>query len=80
MASGGSRLLYLSNCGLSPMEGINLLQSEQIMDIDKLFVPIQTSFTQSSKTGNTGGRPDAETMKSEGKSVSEITDQVNDGK
>jgi hypothetical protein len=76
MASGGSRLLYLSSCNFTPLEGINLLQSEQIMDIDKFFVPIQTSFTQSGKTG----RPDAEEMKNNGQSVSEITDQVNEGK
>jgi len=76
MAYGGSRLLYLANSGFTPMEGINLLQSESILGIDKLFIPAESSHTMSDKT-NKGGRPNANEMEQNGQTTSEITQQVN---
>jgi hypothetical protein len=80
MAYGGSRLLYLANCGFSPLQGMNLLQSEAILDIDKLFVPAESSHTQSNTPNNKSGRKSAEDMQKSGQEVSEITQQVNEGK
>lgn len=80
MAYGGSRLLYLANSNLTPMQGMNLLQSEAILDIDKLFVPAESSHTQSSTPNKKAGRKSAEDMQKSGQEVSEITQQVNEGK
>lgn len=73
LASGGSRLHYLATCGYSPLQGINLLNMEQAMGLDKLFVPIQTSYTQSNK--GKAGKPSAEEMSDKGQEISEITDK-----
>jgi len=80
MAYGGSRLLYLANCNFTPMQGMNLLQSEQILGIDKLFVPAQSSHTMSDSKTSASGRPTAEDMQQNGQEVSEVTQQVNEGK
>ena len=80
LAYGGSRLLYLANCNFTPIQGMNLLQSEQILGIDKLFVPAESSHTQSNATTSKSGRPNAETIQKNGGSVSEITEQVNENK
>jgi hypothetical protein len=80
LAYGGSRLRYLADTGFTPMQGMNLLQSEQILGIDKLFVPAQSSHTLSQKGDNKSGRPNAEEMDSNGQEVSEVTQQVNEGK
>jgi hypothetical protein len=79
LAYGGSRLRYLADTGLTPMQGMNLLQSEQILGIDKLFVPAQSSHTMSDSTSKKG-RPTAEDMQQNGQEVSEVTQQVNEGK
>ena len=75
LASGGSRLHYLATCGYTPLEGMNLLSMEQSMGIDKLFVPIQTSYTQSGKNSDKKGKPSSEEMTENGQEVSEITDK-----
>jgi hypothetical protein len=79
LAFGGSRLRYLADTGLTPMQGMNLLQSEQILGIDKLFVPAQSSHTMSDSI-NKKGRPTAEDMQQNGQEVSEVTQQVNEDK
>lgn len=71
LAFGGSRSLYLASCGFSPLQGLNLLAMEQLIGIDKLFIPAQSSHT----TSNTGGAP---TNASKGKSISDITDNQNE--
>jgi hypothetical protein len=58
LAFGGSRQLFLSSCGLEPIEYINTLKTESVLDFDSLLRPIQTSHTISG--GDTGGRPTAE--------------------
>jgi hypothetical protein len=79
LAYGGSRLRYLADKGYTPAEGMSLLQSERILGIDDLFVPIATSHTMSQKDGQSG-RPNVDEMHKNGQSTSEITDQVNEGK
>lgn len=54
LAYGGSRLLYFAYQGLSPLEAINILKSEQTMGIIDLLVPAQSSYTTS---GDDTGRP-----------------------
>lgn len=77
LAYGGSKLLWMSCLQLTPMQSMNLLQSEQILGLDKLFNPIMTSHTISQKDSKSG-RPNTEQMKENGDDVSDITDQVND--
>lgn len=79
LAYGGSRLRYLADKGYTPMEGVSLLESERILGIDDLFIPIQTSHTMSQNDSKTG-RPTVDDMQKKGQSTSEITDQVNEGK
>lgn len=55
LAVGGSRLQALSAYGLEPLQAINLLELEQnVLDIDRLMLPKEASYTMSS---DEGGRP-----------------------
>ena len=56
---GGSRLDYLASLGNEPIEGWSKLVSEQqILNIDSVMLPKQTSFTMSSNESSDGvGRP-----------------------
>lgn len=70
MLVGGSKLEFL-NLGYTPLEANNLLAMEKVLEIDKLFVPLQTSYTMSSKES---GRPSSEKMKENGQETSESID------
>ena len=57
---GGSRLDYLASTGMEPVEIYNkLVMEQQMLDIDSIMLPKQTSFTMSSKDGE-AGRPKTE--------------------
>lgn len=60
VTTGGSRLDYLASLGMTPLETYSKLYMEQqILDIDSIMVPKQTSFTMSSKESENGvGRPE----------------------
>lgn len=70
---GGSRLYALACQGLTPLQAINLLKLEQeVLDIDSLMLPKDTSYTISSN-----GRPSSE---DKGETVSESReDAINRG-
>ena len=70
MLVGGSKLEFL-NLGYTPLEANNLLAMEKVLEIDKLFVPLQTSYTMS---GKESGRPSSEKMKENGQETSESID------
>lgn len=53
LAFGGSRMMYLATYGLEPYESVNLLITEQKIEIDDLFTPVQSSYTSSSATSGT---------------------------
>lgn len=56
---GGSRLDYLASLGNEPIESYSKLSMEQqVLNIDSIMLPKQTSFTMSSEGGGEGiGRP-----------------------
>ncbi len=72
LSIGGSRTYFFATGGFSPLEMINTLKSEQMLDIDSLMVIKQDSHTISSKDT---GRPTNEEV---GNPTSEITEQVED--
>ena len=76
LAYGGSKMEFLAFKGYTPLEGMNLLKQEKVLDIDSLFNPIQTSHTMSSKDNNKT-KPNADEMEKEGKEVSESTQKLN---
>lgn len=52
IANGGSRLDYLASLGKEPIESLNkLLMEQQVLNIDSIMVPKQTSHTLSGKDG-----------------------------
>lgn len=61
---GGSRLDFLSASGLEPIEIYSkLIMEQQMLDIDSIMIPKQTSHTLSGSgavSGNETGRPNAE--------------------
>lgn len=64
---GGSRLEYLAVQGFTPLQGYNVLKGEQILGIDKILIPQQTSHTMSTNTSSDdNGRPSKEESDIEG--------------
>ena len=64
MAYGGSRFEFLACQGYDPLEGVNLLKAEQLLELDSIMIPQATSHTMG-KT-NENGRPKTETDKGSG--------------
>lgn len=59
LANGGSRLDYLAATGMAPEEVVNKLIMEQnMLNIDSIMIPKQTSFTMTSE--NDTGRPETD--------------------
>lgn len=55
-----SKLEHLAICGYSPLEALNILQIESILDFGSLMSPLMNSHTMSgTDVENTGGRPSA---------------------
>lgn len=55
-----SKLEHLGICGYSPLEALNILQIESILDFGTLMSPLANSHTMSGiDVENTGGRPSA---------------------
>lgn len=55
-----SKLEHLGICGYSPLEALNILQIESILDFGTLMSPLMNSHTMSgTDVENTGGRPSA---------------------
>lgn len=55
-----SKLEHLGICGYSPLEALNILQIESILDFNSLMTPLANSHTMNgSEIGDTGGRPSA---------------------
>ena len=55
-----SKLEHLGICGYSPLEALNILQIESILDFGTLMSPLANSHTMSgSDIGDVGGRPSA---------------------
>lgn len=55
-----SKLEHLGICGYSPLEALNILQIESILDFGILMSPLMNSHTMSgTDVENTGGRPSA---------------------
>lgn len=55
-----SKLEHLGICGYSPLEALNILQIESILDFGTLMSPLANSHTMSgADIENTGGRPNA---------------------
>ena len=55
-----SKLEHLGICGYSPLEALNILQIESILDFGTLMSPLMNSHTMNgSEIGDTGGRPSA---------------------
>lgn len=55
-----SKLEHLGICGYSPLEALNILQIESILDFGTLMSPLANSHTMSgADIENTGGRPSA---------------------
>ena len=53
-----SKLEHLGICGYSPLEALNILQIESILDFGTLMSPLMNSHTMSgTDVGDTGGRP-----------------------
>lgn len=53
-----SKLEHLAICGYSPLEALNILQIESILDFGSLMSPLMNSHTMSgTDVGDTGGRP-----------------------
>lgn len=53
-----SKLEHLAICGYSPLEALNILQIESILDFGTLMSPLMNSHTMSgTDVGDTGGRP-----------------------
>lgn len=68
--AGSSRTNYQASIGMTPLETYSKLHMEQnLLNIDELMVPKQTSFTMSSKDG--GGRPKAD-------NPTDDTERIND--
>lgn len=80
LAYGGSRSLYLATTGFTPLEGINILNMEKLLNIDSYFVPAQTSHTLSNKDSSNAGAPSTEEIQNNGGEVAESTQQVNETK
>lgn len=61
LAYGGSRTMFLAAIGLEPYQSMNLLVTEQKIDIDELFNPVESSYTSSttSQTVSTGDVSDS---------------------
>ena len=70
---GGSRLDYLASLGSEPLEIYSkLMMEQQILDIDSIMLPKQTSFTMSSSDSSNGaGRPTTS-------NPTDDTDRIND--
>lgn len=70
---GGSRLDYLASTGMSPAEIVNKLKMEQeMLNIDSIMLPKQTSHTMSSKSSeSTNGRPVSD-------DPSEVTERISE--
>ena len=54
---GGSAMDYLTSLGDTPYSAICKLQFESAIGIKSLMVPLQSSYTQSSSSSDTGGAP-----------------------
>lgn len=60
LTTWASKLEYLGLCGYSPLEALNILQIESILDFGSLMSPLANSHTMSgADVENTGGRPSA---------------------
>ncbi len=58
LAVGGSRFVFLATTGMSPLASVNLLKTEQLLDIDSLLVPKKNANTLSKEENI--GRPGGE--------------------
>ncbi|MBO1087255.1 hypothetical protein [Enterococcus mundtii] len=69
---GGSRLDYLAALGNEPLEAYSkLVMEQQVLNIDSIMLPKQTSFTMSSKDSDGAGRPTTN-------EPTDDTDRIND--
>lgn len=71
---GGSRTDYLASLGAEPVEIYNkLVMEQQVLNIDSIMLPKQTSFTMGSSdaNGKTAGRPNTD-------EPTDDTDRLND--
>ena len=73
LAYGGSRMEFMALGGYTPLQSYNQLKMESILDIDSLFVPIQTSHTQSGDSSAT--KKTASEIVDSGGSIAETTEQ-----
>ena len=73
LAYGGSRMEFMALGGYTPLQSYNQLKMEAILDIDSLFVPIQTSHTQSGDSSAT--KKTASEIVDSGGSIAETTEQ-----
>lgn len=73
---GLSRLKLMACQHYSPLEAITLLDFETDSGIDELFIPLATSYTQSSNDNEEGGRPKNKDSKTE-KDVGDNKDSTN---
>ena len=53
MAFGGSRLEFLATSGYTPLQSLSVLKLENLLGLDELMIPQQSSHTQSNKVGRT---------------------------
>lgn len=60
LTTWASKLEYLGLCGYSPLEALNILQIESILDFSNLMMPLMNSHTMSgTDIQGEGGRPTA---------------------
>ena len=78
LAYGSSRLHLLATMGFTPIQVINIFEFEQnILNIDEMLVPKQTSHTMA---GDEEGKPGAPTQEEKGEEVAENTELDRDSK
>ena len=76
LAYGGSRLEFMALGGYTPLQGYNQLKMESMLNIDSLFIPIETSHTQSGDSNTT--KKTASEIVDSGGSIAETTEQQED--
>lgn len=58
MSGNGNRLRYMASCGYTPLESMTLLQVEQDLGMDELFIPAKNGYNSSNNEKVTeNGRP-----------------------
>lgn len=72
---GLSRMKFLATNHYSPLEAISILEFETENNVDELFIPLATAYTQSGDEEN--GRPKNSENKDTNKDVGENPDSTN---